>query len=91
MENLSAAFINRKNELKMISQRQDSSDQLLVITGRRRVGKRRLLTHWLNKAGGHYSQAIEGPVSVQIEQLYLDLKPLFGQLELVPKTWPEFF
>ncbi len=84
-------FINRKNELKVLSQRQDSRDQLVVVTGRRRVGKSRLLTHWLNRAGGHYSQAIEGPVSVQIEQLYLDLKPLFGQLELVPRTWPEFF
>ncbi|MGK5084546.1 ATP-binding protein [Bdellovibrionota bacterium FG-1] len=83
-------LINRKNEIKTLSQRL-LSDQLVIVTGRRRVGKSRLLTHWLEKNRGYYSQAIEGPVSVQIEQLYLDLKPLFQRSALTPKTWSEFF
>lgn len=63
---------------------------LLVVFGRRRVGKTRLLTHWLDPRAGLYSQAIEGAKEIQLDQVFQDIK---GQLEtaLVPKTWAECF
>lgn len=43
-------FVGRKNEIQLINQLwgNERSD-LFILTGRRRVGKTRLLTHWLGK------------------------------------------
>jgi hypothetical protein len=49
-------FTNRVRELEAL----DASARvggLVVLFGRRRVGKTRLLTHWLEKRSGVYSQA----------------------------------
>lgn len=62
---------------------------LLVVYGRRRVGKTRLLRHWLQAHGGLYSQAIEAQRDQQIQQVFADLRPQL-ETQLVPKTWPEF-
>jgi AAA+ ATPase superfamily predicted ATPase len=62
---------------------------LLVVFGRRRVGKSRLLRHWLTTNGGLYSQAIEGPQDMQIRQVFDDIKARLST-QIVPKTWPEF-
>jgi len=80
-------FVNRINEqaeLAVATRR----GGLLVIFGRRRVGKSRLLRHWLTTNGGLYSQAIEGPQDMQIRQVFEDIKSQLGT-QIVPKTWPE--
>ena len=82
-------FTNRAAELKELEAAAHSGG-LLVVFGRRRVGKTRLLVHWLEPQGGLYSQAIEGAKELQLDQVYQDIK---GQLEtnLAPKSWVEFF
>ena len=62
----------------------------MVLFGRRRVGKTRLLTHWLEKRSGFYSQAIEAAVPMQIEQTVRDIGSALPQ-GIQPKTWMEFF
>jgi AAA+ ATPase superfamily predicted ATPase len=82
-------FTNRAAELKEFEGAAKAGG-LLVVFGRRRVGKTRLLAHWLEPRGGLYSQAIEGAKEIQLDQVFQDVK---GQLEtnLVPKSWAEFF
>lgn len=81
------AFVNRDAELREL----DAAGRhggLLVVFGRRRVGKTRLLRRWLQARGGLYSQAIEAQRDLQIQQVYADLRPQL-ETQLVPKTWPE--
>jgi len=83
------AFTNRGRELEEL----DASARvggLVVLFGRRRVGKTRLLTHWLEKRSGVYSQAIEAAVPMQIEQTVRDIGSALPQ-GIQPKTWMEFF
>jgi uncharacterized protein len=61
---------------------------LLVVFGRRRVGKTRLLHHWLRNRGGLYTQAIEAQREMQIAQVFADMRPHL-ETSLVPKTWAE--
>ncbi len=44
--------------------------------------------HWLNRHGGQYSQAIEAPVDIQVQQTFEDLRPGLATA-LVPKSWAE--
>ncbi len=82
-------FTNRTAELKELDGAAKAGG-MLVVFGRRRVGKTRLLVHWLEPRNGLYSQAIEGAKEIQLDQVFQDIK---AQLEttLVPKTWAEFF
>ena len=57
--------------------------------GRRRVGKTRLLTHWLKPQNGLYSQAIEAAPGIQIEQVMRDLGASLNT-NIAPKNWSEF-
>ena len=61
---------------------------LLVVFGRRRVGKTRRLRQWLQARDGLYSQAIEAQRGLQIQQVFAGLRPQL-ETQLVPKTWPE--
>jgi AAA+ ATPase superfamily predicted ATPase len=80
-------FVNRDAELRELDAAAKRGG-LLVVFGRRRIGKTRLLRQWLQARDGLYSQAIEAQRDMQIQQVFADLRP---QLEtrLVPKTWPE--
>lgn len=80
-------FVNRKPELHELDAAARRGG-LLVIYGRRRIGKTRLLRQWLQTRGGLYSQAIEAQRDLQIQQVFQDL---LAQLEtrIVPKTWSE--
>ena len=81
-------FVNRIKE----QQELEASAQkggLLVVFGRRRVGKTRLLAHWLRSRGGMYSQALEGPMDMQIQQVFTDIRSQLST-QIVPKTWSEF-
>lgn len=80
-------FVNRiKEQAELASAARKGG--LLVIFGRRRVGKSRLLRHWIAKNSGMYSQAIEGPQDMQISQVFEDIKKRLGT-QITPKTWPE--
>jgi hypothetical protein len=82
-------FVNRERELAELD-RAAASGGLLVIFGRRRVGKTRLLSHWLRHHEGLYSQAIEASRDVQIAQVVHDLGQRWTT-RVEPKTWSEFF
>jgi uncharacterized protein len=84
-------FINREQELRELDAA-ETTGGLVVVFGRRRVGKTRLLVHWLQKklSRSLYSQAIEANPEIQIDQVFKDIKPLL-HTNIVPKTWDEFF
>jgi uncharacterized protein len=81
------SFINRTHELKTLNSLMIKGG-LAVITGRRRVGKTRLIKHWIQKNKGCYTQAIEAHEELQIEQLYQDLKNDLS-LPIQPHNWNE--
>jgi AAA+ ATPase superfamily predicted ATPase len=86
---MNLAFVNRDQELAELGAAAKAGG-LLVVYGRRRVGKTRLLREWLHSRGGLYSQAIEAQRDQQIQQVYEDLHPGLGT-EIVPRTWAELF
>ncbi len=80
-------FVNRDAELRELDAAAKRGG-LLVVFGRRRIGKTRLLRQWLQARDGLYSQAIEAQRDLQIQQVFTDLRPQL-ETQLVPKTWPE--
>src|SRR3989304_3339524 len=80
-------FVNRDAELRELDAAARRGG-LLVVFGRRRVGKTRLLRQWLQPRDGLYSQAIEAQRDWQIQHVFADLRPKL-ETQLVPKTWPE--
>ena len=80
-------FVNREAELRELDKAAKQGG-LVVVYGRRRVGKTRLLRQWLHARDGLYSQAIEAQRDMQIEQVFQDLRARL-ETQLVPKTWPE--
>jgi len=83
------AFTNRVRELQELDDAARVGG-LVVLFGRRRVGKTRLLTQWLDQRSGFYSQAIEAAVPMQIEQTVRDIGSALPA-GIQPKTWMEFF
>lgn len=81
------SFVNRKAELKELDQAA-AAGGLLVFFGRRRVGKTRLLAHWLSRRQGLYSQAIESSLEIQLDQTYRDLQSELTT-SITPKSWAE--
>jgi hypothetical protein len=61
---------------------------LLILFGRRRAGKTRLLRQWMDRRGGMFSQALEGPVEMQVGQIFADIR---DQLEtrIEPRGWED--
>ncbi len=82
-------FTNRTAELKEL-EAAATAGGLLVMFGRRRVGKTRLLAHWLKPRHGLYSQAIEGAKETQLEQVFRDIQDRLTTA-IVPKSWAEIF
>jgi AAA+ ATPase superfamily predicted ATPase len=80
-------FVNRERELAALD-RAAADGGLLVVFGRRRVGKTRLLREWLQQHDGAYTQAIEAPVDLQLEQVMQDIR-LHVATDIVPKSWAE--
>ena len=80
-------FANRVDELNDLNATAGKGG-LLVVFGRRRVGKTRLLTHWITPQKGLYSQAIEAATPIQIEQVMRDIGHAINT-RIVPKTWNE--
>jgi uncharacterized protein len=82
-------FINRFAEIKELNIWSKKS-KLIVLYGRRRVGKTYLLRHWLGKKSASYVQAIEAEKQVQIDQVMQDLSGVV-KTNLRPTTWTQFF
>jgi AAA+ ATPase superfamily predicted ATPase len=80
-------FVNRDAELRELDGAAKRGG-LLVVFGRRRVGKTRLLRQWLQPRAGLYSQAIEAQRDLQLQQVFADLRPQL-ETQLVPKSWAE--
>ncbi|MGH8581253.1 MAG: ATP-binding protein, partial [Gammaproteobacteria bacterium] len=76
-------FVNREAELRELHTAAKRGG-LLVVYGRRRVGKTRLLRHWLAARDDLYSQAIEAQRDLQIQQVFEDLRARL-ETQLVPK------
>jgi AAA+ ATPase superfamily predicted ATPase len=83
------SFANRTAELKELDTAATTGG-LFVVFGRRRVGKTRLLTHWLEPREGLYSQAIEGAMEIQLEQVFQDIRARLTT-SLAPRSWAELF
>jgi AAA+ ATPase superfamily predicted ATPase len=84
------AFVNRKDELAILDQCQKRGGGLVILYGRRRVGKTALLQHWLGKRRASYSQAIEGNPLLQVDQISCDIGEAMG-FPIRPKSWSDFF
>jgi AAA+ ATPase superfamily predicted ATPase len=80
-------FANRGAELAELNAAA-ASGGLMVVFGRRRVGKTRLLVRWVEQRKGLYSQAIEGASKLQLDQVFRDIKDKLATT-LVPKSWGE--
>ena len=80
-------FVNRTEELSQLDEHARAGG-LLVVFGRRRVGKTRLLTQWLRRHEGLYSQAIEASKEQQLQQVFDDLRPQLAS-SIVPKSFGE--
>ncbi len=80
-------FVNRTRELAELDAHAREGG-LLVVFGRRRVGKTRLLTHWLRRRAGLYSQAIEAAVPQQLQQVLEDVGHGFST-PVTPRSFGE--
>jgi AAA+ ATPase superfamily predicted ATPase len=89
------AFFNRTDELQALDARWGSRrGELVVVFGRRRVGKSRLITHW---AQGHrhlYYEATAGSERDHLEDVGREIARLTGrrgQEEQAPTSWRAAF
>lgn len=71
-------FVGREDELKILDELwQSPGSSLLILYGRRRVGKTRLLTHWLRQQSGRGLYWVAEPSS-QLSQLRSFSQALFN-------------
>ncbi len=80
-------FVNREAELLELDAAARRGG-LLVVFGRRRVGKTRLLRQWMAGRGGMFSQAIEGPLEMQVGQVFADIRESL-ETRLTPRDWED--
>ncbi len=69
-------FVNRSDELSIIGTHIDQHD-IVVLFGRRRVGKTAIIKQLAKKRRIVYSQAIEAATGMQISQILTDFEGLF--------------
>ena len=71
-------FIGRERELAILQNEWDSKQsKMLILYGRRRVGKTRLITHWINSAAPRALYWVAAPTSSK-DQLRSFSQALFG-------------
>ncbi len=88
-------FINRKQELKKFNQLiQENKSNLVVVYGKRRVGKTELIKHFLKKQNAIYYLVDKRPENEQLEQLAQRLGAFFKDRFIQEngfKQWYDFF
>lgn len=84
-------FVNRKKELELLTE-SFKKNGLVVLFGRRRIGKSQLVDHWLEKSKhrGCRTQCIQGTTESQIKSIYEDVKE-FLEIQIEPTSWNELF
>ena len=78
-------FVNRVEELRRLNA---SKAGLIVVFGRRRIGKTKLVERWGSNRKYAYTQAIEGSEVVQLQQITSDLKGVLPE-GINPRSWSE--
>jgi uncharacterized protein len=74
------AFFNRKDELRALDERWASKrGELLVVFGRRRVGKSRLITHWGERRRHLYYEATGGSERDHLEDVSREIAGVSGR------------
>jgi len=84
-------FLNRHIELKTLNE-EFSQKELIILTGRRRIGKTTLVLEWgkAQRTTTLYTQAIESSPPIQLRHVWQDIQEgLPAQVE--PKSWEELF
>ena len=83
-------FIDRKEEMGRLERVATGNQAALVIVwGRRRLGKSRLLTEWCSRHGGAYWVADESAAAIQRRYLSDELDTVFpGFSSVVYPDWP---
>lgn len=88
-------FVGRHHELHLLERQlvDYSKAQLIIIYGRRRVGKSTLIRKCLhNEKRVLFFEGIEGaPTSTQIDQFLSDLSRQTGRVKLAAKNWLQVF
>ena len=86
------AFIDRKNELKFLEERYaQSKHELIVIYGRRRVGKTELIKEFSNNKNAIYFLAERGGIEINFERFSERVAEAVGQDGISFKGWREAF
>lgn len=80
-------FVNRTRELSIL-EKDFRTARVIVLYGRRRIGKTRLLRKLGESAKILYNQAIEASEPLQLQQIYEDLKDHFP-VDIAPRTWTD--
>ena len=82
-------FLNRNSDISEFGQEVDEAN-LVVLMGRRRIGKTELICEWARRGGVMaYSQAIEkASISQQIQQIWADIKSRVP-IEIEPRSWED--
>ncbi len=93
--NIGSMFIGRKYERQLIEERlkDRSKAQLIIIYGRRRIGKARLIQEYVpNIKNRLFFEGIEGATTqVQINQFLDDLARQTGRVRLTAVNWRQVF
>ncbi len=74
------AFFNRRDELEALEQRWASQrGELVIVFGRRRVGKSRLITHWGEQRRHLYYEATAGSERDQLDDIGREIARVSGR------------
>lgn len=86
-------FLNRNQELlKLHKIAKANKSSLVVVYGRRRIGKTRLLLEWLKKYNGLYWVADESAANIQRRYFAIALEQhLPGFSDVTYPDWHSFF
>ncbi|MCK4547204.1 MAG: ATP-binding protein [Candidatus Eisenbacteria sp.] len=87
-------FVGRAHELSLIRNRlaDRSKAQLVILYGRRRIGKSTLIAKALEQEQALFFEGIEGArTRVQISQFLDDLSRQTGKVRLAARSWREVF
>ena len=85
-------FVNREKE-KIFLHDEFSASNLIVLFGRSRIGKTRLLEEWLRTGEIQnyiFSRSIKGTAKVQLEQLFDDIDTRL-KIGVAPRSYVELF
>ncbi len=89
------AFFNRTDELEALEERWVSRRaELVIVFGRRRIGKSRLITHWSERRRHLYYEASAGSERDQLEDIGREIARVSGRridAEQPPTSWRAAF